>query len=121
LIGLKLALFSHASEALAAVNRPVGLGLKGNPSLTTAGSAHSSEILTGSTGSVLAGITASLAALRLVLETALSIELLLTSGEHELLAAFLAYKCLVFVHVINPLFDVVAPVGRLLIYALSLC
>ena len=55
-----------------------------------AGGADSGEILTGAAGRVLAGITAGLAPLGLVLEAALSVELLLTGGEHELLAALLA-------------------------------
>ena len=42
-------------------------------------------------GSGLAGIPASLAALRLILEASLCIEFLLSSGEHELVAALFAY------------------------------
>ena len=87
---LKLAFFSHASEAIAAVYRTVALGLKGNLGLAAAGSAGSGEIFPGSSGSVLAGIAASLAALRLVLEASLGVEFLLTSGENELLAALFA-------------------------------
>ena len=49
-------------------------------------------------GIVLAGISALSASLRLVLEALLCIELLLTSGEYELLAALFAYQCLVCVH-----------------------
>ena len=98
-------LLTHASEALAAVNRTIGLGLEGNLCLAAAGSTSGGEVLTGAAGSLLASVTAGLAALRLVLEAALRIELLLTGGEHELLAAFLAYKCLVFVHDLFPLFD----------------
>ncbi len=52
----------------------------------------------GAAGGVLASVAASLAALGLVLEAALRIELLLTGGEHELLAALLANQSLVFVH-----------------------
>ena len=89
---------THTSKALAAVDRPIGLGLKGNPSLAAAGSAGGSEVLTGATGGILAGVTAGLAALGLVLEAALGVELLLTGSEHELLATFLAYECLVFKH-----------------------
>ena len=55
-----------------------------------AGGADSGEILPGTAGRVLAGVTAGLAALGLVLEAALGVELLLTGGEHELLAALLA-------------------------------
>ena len=86
-----LAVGAHLSEALAAVHRTVGLGLEGNLRLTAATSAGSSEELTGATGVVLAGITAGLAALGLVLEAALCVELLLTGGEHELIAALFAH------------------------------
>ena len=55
-----------------------------------AGGADSGEILPGTAGRVLAGVTAGLAPLGLVLEAALGIELLLAGGEHELLAALLA-------------------------------
>ena len=98
-------LLPHTGEALAAINRTVGLGLEGNLRLAAASSAGSGKILAGTAGCGLAGIPAGLAALRLILEAALRIELLLASGEHELLAAFLAYKCLVFVHDLFPLFD----------------
>jgi hypothetical protein len=89
--GLLSLLIAHLGKALAAVDRTVGLGLEGNASLAAAGSAHSGEILAGAAGGVLASITAGLAALGLVLEAALCIELLLTGGEHELLAALLAH------------------------------
>ena len=85
-----LAVSTHLSEALAAENGTVGLGLEGNLCLTTATSAGSGEELTGATGSVLASVTASLAALGLVLEAALCVELLLTSGEHKLVATLFA-------------------------------
>jgi len=80
----------HLSEALTAVNRTVRLRLKGNLGLAAAGGTNSGEILAGTTGSGLAGIAAGLAALGLILKTTLCIELLLTSGEHELLAALFA-------------------------------
>lgn len=83
---VQLALLTHLGEALAAIDRTVRLGLKGNLGLAAAGSANSGEVLAGTAGSVLASVTAGLAALGFVLEAALSIELLLTSGEHELLA-----------------------------------
>ena len=86
----RLAAFLHAGEAIAAVNRTIGLRLEGDSRLAAAGRADSSEELSGATGSILAGITAGLAALRLVLEAALCVELLLTSGEHELVAALFA-------------------------------
>ena len=87
----QLAVCTHLSEALAAENRTVGLGLEGNLCLATATSAGSSKEFTGATGSVLASVTAGLAALGLVLEAALCVELLLTSGEHELVAALFAH------------------------------
>ena len=81
---------THLSEALAAEHGAIGLGLERNSCLTAATSAGSGEELTGATGVVLASITASLAALGLVLEAALCVELLLTSGEHELLTTLFA-------------------------------
>jgi hypothetical protein len=89
---------THLCEALAAVDGTIRLRLKGHASLTAAGSAGSREILTGTAGRVLAGDTAGLAALGLILEALLGVKLLLTGGEHELLAAFLAHKGLVFEH-----------------------
>ena len=86
----QLALLTHLSEAVAAINRTVGLRLERYTGLAAAGSTGGSEELTGTTGGVLAGITAGLAALRLVLEAALCIELLLTSSKGELVAALFA-------------------------------
>ena len=83
----RLAVSTHLSEALAAENGTVGLGLEGNLCFATATRAGSSEELTGATGSVLASVTAGLAALGLVLEAALSVESLFAGGEHELIAA----------------------------------
>ena len=87
----QLAVSTPRSEALAAENGTVGLGLEGNLCFAAATSAGSGEELTGATGSVLASVTARLAALGLVLEAALCVELLLTSGEHELIAALFAH------------------------------
>ena len=101
LIGLVA--FLHASEAVAAVNGTVGLGLKGNPSLATASSTGRGEVLTGTTSGVLASVAAGLAALGLILEAALCVELLLTGGENKLSAALFAYQCLVFEHVTSSL------------------
>ena len=89
-VHLQLAVGAHLSEALAAEHGTVGLGLEGNLSLAAATGAGSGEELTGSAGSVLASVTASLAALGLVLEAALSVEFLLTGGENELVAALFA-------------------------------
>ena len=86
----ELALGTHLSEALAAVHGTIGLGLEGNLCLTAAAGAGGSEELTGATGAVLAGVTAGLAALGLVLEATLSVELLLTGSENEFVAALFA-------------------------------
>ena len=86
----KLAFCAHLSEALAAEYGTVGLGLDGNLCLAAATCAGSGEELTGTAGSVLASVTASLAALGLVLEAALCVEFLLTSGENEFVAALFA-------------------------------
>ena len=87
---MQLAVSAHLSEALAAENRAIGLGLEGNLGLATAACAGSSEELTGTTGSVLTSVAAGLAALGLILEAALCVELLLTCGEYELVAALFA-------------------------------
>ena len=94
-------LLAHLGEALAAIDGTVGLGLERHPSLAAAGSAHSGEILTGAAGGILAGVTAGLAALGLVLEAALGVELLLTGGKGELVTALFAYQDLVFVHLVS--------------------
>ena len=90
LIGCVSAFLAHLGEALAAVDGTVGLGLEGNLGLAAASSTSGGEVLTRTAGSGLAGVTASLAALGLVLEAALSVELLLTGGEHELVATLFA-------------------------------
>ena len=86
----QLAVGTHLSEALAAEHGTVGLGLEGNLGFAAAACAGSGEELTGSAGAVLASITASLAALGLVLEAALCVEFLLTGGENEFVAALFA-------------------------------
>ena len=90
-IGLKLRLTLHAGEAVAAIDGTIRLGLEGNLRLAAAGSTGSGEILSGAAGSVLARVTAGLAALGLVLEATLRVEFLLTGGEHKFSATFLAY------------------------------
>ena len=50
---VQLALLTHLGEALAAIDRTVGLGLKGNLGLAAAGSANSGEILAGTAGTFL--------------------------------------------------------------------
>jgi len=86
----QLAFCADLSEAVAAVNGLVSLGLKGNLGFAAATSAGSGEELTGTTGSILASVTASLAALGLILEAALCVEFLLTGSENEFLAALFA-------------------------------
>jgi len=86
----ELALGTHLSEALAAEYGAVGLGLEGNLCFAATTSTGSSEELTGTTGAVLASVTAGLAALGLILETTLSVELLLASSENEFIAALFA-------------------------------
>jgi len=86
----RLGLLSHLCEALAAVYRAIGLGLEGNSGLAAASGADSGEVLAGTTGGVLARIAALLAALGLVLEAALCIELLLTGGKNEFLTTLFA-------------------------------
>ena len=85
------ALLAHFGEAFAAVYRTVGLGFERNTSLSAASSTGSGEIFARATSRVLSGVTAGLAALRLVLETALCIEFLLAGRKHKFLTAFLAY------------------------------
>ena len=88
----------HLSEALAAVDRTVFARLEGHLAGLAAACANGVEHLALTTGSVLAGIAACLAALGLVLETTACVELLLTGGPNELFAAIFAYQSLVFVH-----------------------
>ena len=88
---IRSAVLSHLCKALAAVHRTVSLGLKGNTGFLAAGGAGSGEELSGATYSVLASVTAGLAALRLILEASLSVEFLLSGGENELVAALFAY------------------------------
>ena len=98
---IALAFVAHLSEALAAEYRAIGLGLEGHLGLAAAACTGSGEELTGTTSVVLASVTAGLAALGLILETTLSVELLLAGSEHELVAAFLTYQSLVFVHCVT--------------------
>jgi len=90
--GFQLSLLvAHLGEALAAVHGAVRLGLEGNLGLATASGANSGKVLTGTTSSVLASVAAGLAALGLVLEAALCVELLLTGGKHELVTTLFAH------------------------------
>ena len=91
-------LLSHCSKALAAVYGSVVLGLEGDLGFATAVGTYGSEELLLRLACVLSGVTACLAALGLVLEASLGIELLLAGGEGELLSAVLTLQNLVFVH-----------------------
>ena len=90
------------SEAIAAVYRAVGAGLKGNLALLAALGANGVKHLTlaALAVSVLSCHTAISAALRLVSETFFSVELLLTCSKSEFLSAILADEGLVFVHLV---------------------
>jgi len=90
--------FLLCCEANAAVNRLALGGLEGNLALATALCANSGEHLSLASLCVLSCSTALLASLRLVLEASLCIELLLTCGEHEIVATFFTLQCLVLVH-----------------------
>ena len=87
---VRSAVLAHLCEALAAVDRTIGLRLEGNTSFAAAVGADSSEVLSRAAGSILASVTAGLAALGLILEASLRVELLLTGGEHGFGAAFLS-------------------------------
>jgi hypothetical protein len=76
--------------ALAAEDGAVSLGLERNSGFATATGTDTGEELTGTTGSILASVTAGLAALGLVLEATLCVEFLLTGGENEFVAAHFA-------------------------------
>ena len=92
----------HASEAVRAVDRTVLTGLEGNLASLAASCADSIEHLTltavAACAAVLAGVTAGLAALGLILEAARCVELLLTSSPNKFLTAVLADQSLVFKH-----------------------
>ena len=97
MIQKKLAVVS-LGEALAAVNRAVTGGLKGNSRFFTALGADSGEHLSGGSVGSLAGVTASFASLGLLSEASLGVEFLLASREDELIAALFASQSLVSVH-----------------------
>ncbi len=107
----------HLCKAIAAVNRTIISGLERHSCLAAAGSAGSSEELTGSAGSVLASVTASLAALGLVLEAALCVKFLFAGGENKLSTALFANQSLVFVHFESSLLASVLPRRAFLIFA----
>ena len=84
-------LSSSVSKAIAAVDGAITAGLEGNLALLAALGANC--IIHGALGTgslALTGSTAGSAALGLVLEAALCVELLLTGGENEFVAAIFA-------------------------------
>ena len=85
-------LISGRCKACAAQNGSVAGGLEGNLCLASALSAGYGEVLSLGLSGVLSLGTALLASLGLVLETLLCVELLLTRGEYELLAAISALE-----------------------------
>ena len=81
---------SSLSEALAAENVFTFSGLKGHLTLSTAILANCAEHLSCTLLCILLCGTALLASGGLVLESSLSVELLLTCGEHEIVSAISA-------------------------------
>ena len=84
---------AHLGEALAAVNRTVRLGLKGDPSLAAAGSAGGSEVL-GGHGPRSCGRHGRPCSAGPRSGSQLRVELLLTGGKGELIAALLHTRIL---------------------------
>jgi len=96
---VKLLLSLHSCIALAAVYGSVVGRLERNLCFLTALCANGREKLLLRSGCVLSCVSASLASLRLVLESSFSVEFLFASRECEFSAAFLAYQCFVLIHV----------------------
>ncbi len=91
-------LLLHCSKALAAVYGSVACRLERNLCGTAAVSACCYEHFLLRSCYVLACIAASLASLRLVLESFFCIECLFTCCEYEILSAIFALQCFVLVH-----------------------
>ena len=104
ILGSALLCFLHLGKALAAVNGTVSLGLEGNLCFLSAGCASRSEELSRTVALLFTLVAAFLAALRLILEASLGIELLLSCCEYEFSSAFFADQCFVFVHFATSLF-----------------
>ena len=86
-----LQLSSSICKAVAAVDGTVAAGLERNLAVLATLRAHCIvHGALGTSGNTLTGSAAGLAALGLVLEAALCVELLLTGGEDEFLSAILA-------------------------------
>ena len=74
-------------------------GLEGNLRFAAASCAGRDEHFALGFSGVLSRVTASLAALRFILEPLLCVEFLFTGGENEFLTALFANQCFVLVHV----------------------
>jgi hypothetical protein len=108
----------HFLEAGAAVYRSVVRRLEDHLCFAAALCASGGEVLTGSSACVLLCVTASLAALGLILEALFLVESLLAGGENKFVSAILAYQSFVneflvnsydfyvFVHDVKPRFVV---------------
>jgi len=82
-------IISGLCETVTAVYRPVSLRLERYTCVATAIGADGSEVFPRPTGGGFSVVAAGFAALRLILETALVVKLLLSACEYELFAAFL--------------------------------
>jgi len=92
----QLAVFAHTGEAVAAIDRTVGLGFEGDFGFAAAFGAYRGKEFAGGAGSVLAVVAAAFAALGFIHESALGIEFLFADREDEILAALFAFQSLVF-------------------------
>ncbi len=91
-----LSVFLHFLEAGTAVYRSVVGRLEDDLCFAAALCANGGEVFTRSPAGVLLSVTASLAALGLVLEAFLFVQSLLACGEYELCAALLANKSFIY-------------------------
>ena len=89
------------AETIAAIDRAVVAGLEGDfaglAAFGTDGVIHLT-LAAATAGVLLAGVTAGLAALGLILEPTLSVEFLFAGGENEFLTAVFADESFVLIH-----------------------
>jgi hypothetical protein len=95
----ELAVFSHASETIAAVDGTIRFGFEGHSGFVATIGTNSCEVLSRGAGCIFAGVAAGFAALWLIHEAALSEEFLFPGCENEFVSAIFAHQCFVFVHV----------------------
>lgn len=93
-----LCLLFHLCVASAAINGSVLTGLKGKLRFAAAVSANGFKLFTVALCSLLACVTASLAALGLVYKAFFSIKFLLARCKNKFVAAFFTDESFVFVH-----------------------